>query len=502
MQTKRYRYALIPSLSGFCILALLASAFNPHSSGHSLFVTFCGVAAILICLPLAVRDFREQGADDPFGWFVISFAAYNALMLLQIGITASTEGLLFSSSDTSAPANFIMAGVSSLLAAIGIGIGSWYNRSRRPHWRRALAGLHQAPPGKAMFALGFSTFCIGFAFQSLKFRAAGGFLSALTMDRKERAASMFIDLPIAIPDTSFILAGAALMLIGYRVNSSRPRLAVLLTALFFFVIINLVQGERRLVVYLLLTSISLYNSTGLSPLRFNRKILLSCAVLIFLFAVISQSRYLFPEIASGRLGIQEGAQQIVLGTSVNTFLPGRNEFFGPFYSLTMTVNNSETPTFGRTYLEAALWVLPTMFYPGNKGESLAQQFAERMHIDYFSDNDYRTGWGFSPVAEAFINFGLIGIPLVFACWATAWQMISRMRYRNCWGVLASALALPQTINIQRMSLDMCLQEVLFAIAIAAILFKMARIFGTAQSVQNRAVCGAHSFCLRRNAHTP
>jgi len=124
------------------------------------------------------------------------------------------------------------------------------------------------------------------------------------------------------------------------------------------------------------------------------------------------------------------------------FLPGLNEFGGPFTCLTLITSEPSPQRSGMTYAESMLWVLPTLIYPGIKPASLASEFAESLHTEFFPNLEYRIGWGFSPVVEAYVNFGFFGIPFVCAVFAILWRATRNWPYRNLTGMLTYLLVLP------------------------------------------------------------
>ena len=87
-----------------------------------------------------------------------------------------------------------------------------------------------------------------------------------------------------------------------------------------------------------------------------------------------------------------------------------NEFVYPFYTLTYDVDNYQKQElklkYGESYLYPVIFFIPRNLYP-EKPYSLADQFIKRNF-----GSRYTMGFAYTPVTEAFVNFGYIG-PFLF-----------------------------------------------------------------------------------------
>ena len=129
--------------------------------------------------------------------------------------------------------------------------------------------------------------------------------------------------------------------------------------------------------------------------------------------------------------------------------------------------------YGGTYAEAVPNVLPRSLYPGEKPATLNESLAS--NIGSADANGSISGWGYSPVAEAYINFGLAGIPLVFAAFSLAFGMMSRLRGLGPFGLVLCAAITPEMLNLNRINMSHAFQEAVFASALACVLLLLARI---------------------------
>jgi oligosaccharide repeat unit polymerase len=86
----------------------------------------------------------------------------------------------------------------------------------------------------------------------------------------------------------------------------------------------------------------------------------------------------------------------------------QNEFVTPIFTLMHYVNNVRPLRWGYTYVSAPLQFLPRAIWT-DKPESLSLQFMR----DAFGSTNL-IGYAYTPVTEAFLNFGWVGPFLVFA----------------------------------------------------------------------------------------
>jgi len=90
------------------------------------------------------------------------------------------------------------------------------------------------------------------------------------------------------------------------------------------------------------------------------------------------------------------------------------EFKAVNYSLRAALNFSDMDLVkypGDSYLQAFPYILPRSIHPGEKRKNIGDRFGE------YAKNKFgligKTGFGFSPIAESYLNFGIIGVFVVF-----------------------------------------------------------------------------------------
>ncbi|HEY4954599.1 MAG TPA: O-antigen polysaccharide polymerase Wzy, partial [Gemmatimonadaceae bacterium] len=115
-------------------------------------------------------------------------------------------------------------------------------------------------------------------------------------------------------------------------------------------------------------------------------------------------------IALSILGVlrQVIANPMLLASNLSSLLVTQNEFVSPIQTLMYYVQKTRPLRLGWTYFAAPSLFIPRVFWP-EKPESLSFQFMR----DAFGSVEMM-GYAYTPVTEAFINFGWIGPFIVFA----------------------------------------------------------------------------------------
>ena len=97
---------------------------------------------------------------------------------------------------------------------------------------------------------------------------------------------------------------------------------------------------------------------------------------------------------------------MLLASNLSDLLVTQNEFVSPIQTLIHYVQKGRPLRLGWTYISAPSLLIPRVFWP-EKPESLSLQFMR----DAFGTIDMM-GYAYTPVTEAFINFGWVG-PFIF-----------------------------------------------------------------------------------------
>jgi hypothetical protein len=269
------------------------------------------------------------------------------------------------------------------------------------------------------------------------------------------------------------------MFFGAGVRRAKLKLALLCVATLSWTVILTAQGDRRPLMYMLL-GFFVINETVQLVRTSGKRILLFLVVLYCFSALMSSVRSVFPFLADGSMRLSEAVVWATDHVTADDLLPEQGEFAGPYIAVLYEMQSWGGYHYGLTYAEAIPNVLPRSLYPGEKPATLNESLAS--NIGSADANGSISGWGYSPVAEAYINFGLAGIPLVFAAFSLAFGMMSRLRSLGPFGLVLCAAITPEMLNLNRINMSHAFQEAVFASAAAFVLL----IFAT---ILQRAVWG-------------
>lgn len=137
-------------------------------------------------------------------------------------------------------------------------------------------------------------------------------------------------------------------------------------------------------------------------------------------------------------GLHEMASFVADEVDADALNPANIDAWGPYLTLSYTVAKTRVPDdlrFGRTYLDALLILPPRFLYP-NRPTPLDEQFAKDFSGREYYDN---AGYSFSAIAEAYVNFALPGVALVFLGAGFAFGRIRDALARHEASIAAAAL---------------------------------------------------------------
>lgn len=415
------------------------------------------------------RDYMDFGFV--FGLF---FGGYNAVLLISVGLNY----ILMGYNPDSYPVNidgllYIKASIASLLAAAGLLAGEKLSLIKTGSKTGLLYDESQDGNRDAYFLLGLILFLFGIALLFMDFRRIGGFFHALTLDRGIRL-NLLSNLRGNLPYTPFVYAGLALLTYSQRtLRLISVQSGLLLVCLTTWVVLMLAQGDRRLLFYSILVFLTVYlNNKTIN----SRRMLKYLVPLYILSALFQQTRFLIPLILNLKFSLSDAVNLVTGKFSAEWLLPGSTEFGGPYFSLLWYLQNDFEYLYGYTYLMSVPNILPRSLYPGEKPLTTSQAFANHIHDLYDPHRQSVMGWGFSPVAESYINFGFIGIFFVFITFALLFKVIAKFKSNNRYGILIVAILVPQAFNLNRINFSSVIQEcslnlvvIVFAIIIVRIM---------------------------------
>ena len=161
---------------------------------------------------------------------------------------------------------------------------------------------------------------------------------------------------------------------------------------------------------------------------------------------------------------------------VESFTLEHQDANGPMMSLSSAINGDEHPLYGSSYLYAMGASIPRSIWP-DRPYDLAQEFAHENVVQWKPG----LGFGYSLLAEAYLNFGYLGTFLQYfvtgyglnRLWLALMPLFANRRALGAWAATLSVVQLQMIVVMHRAPISMvaqtCLREFsIFVIALIAI----------------------------------
>jgi len=382
---------------------------------------------------------RFQNVLSPGLVLVVSYCMYSVAM--------PVSRLFFTNTDTDYDVEYMEV---QILGAAGILIGLYFQRlyHRFKKNRNSAQVLQTYMP---MPAIVIMTVAVGMVmFFALK--GLGWEFSAIFNPRSYVASpqtgnpeqTLFGAILWVLAISSTVLA-----FIGANNTKNRKLLIFTLSVVGLFCTYYLLRGARLNAGMMVLPLICVY--LYLKPI--NRKtFLLSCLGLYFFIYAVGLVRDVgFARIADVSFKIQE-------------FDPLTQEFgtnYSVFTKWKLMGQDNASLLLGKSYTTDVLYnMVPRYFWP-ERPDTAAVQFS----MDYYgvsNASELTSAFGFSPVVEALVNFGVIGLVPVFALFSFLVGLFEIWFMRKgVWGLACYAFMIPMVINWNRM--DMAIAVKIFII---------------------------------------
>jgi hypothetical protein len=403
---------------------------------------------------------REAHLLNPYTLFSGAYGAYNGLLLLRFAFLDRGElpyPILLTNES------LIVAGLLSAYGSVAIAT-AWLLFGRKVKQTSPTISHSQL---KAYFQVGVAFSVLAFIFLLAQSRQLGGFTQAISIDRVERFKQM--DQGFSFPYVSFASISIAIMFLG-STDKRFWRRAAWGAALFWVVVFGL-QGDRRLILQILLTSTGVVAVFNPRPFQIRTVTVVIGMAAIFMALVFGIVRpfialYMQSDEDISQLVLQQGN----LAGALDLFMPENTEFGGPYVSVLEATSSDRPLLMGKSYLETIPIFLPRALYPGAKPEALANQLANGLS----QGDKFVMGWGYSPVAEAYRNFGVLGVPVIMTCWGVFFLWIWSLQSKASWGIVLSATLLQDAINVNRIDFRTIYLETVFNLAVLTTALLIAR----------------------------
>jgi hypothetical protein len=196
--------------------------------------------------------------------------------------------------------------------------------------------------------------------------------------------------------------------------------------------------------------------------RFRPWAFIAVVVVLFLALLFGQYRPLMTMLISRGMTFGQAVDLAAEHASPTWILPENTEFGQPYVSILEVSRRKQDLQWGVTYLTSLPAFLPRALYPGKKTIAPSELLASALH----SGQGAPMGWGYTPVAEAYSNFGLPGTCVILAGWSMFFLWLARFRYRGTVGVVMAATLVQQAINVNRIDFRAVYLEAVFSVVAA------------------------------------
>jgi hypothetical protein len=309
--------------------------------------------------------------------------------------------------------------------------------------------------------MGFYT--IGVSLYFVQYLQIGGYWAALAMNRVLRYQRMTET--FSIPHATFVLIGLVMMTASNQDRRGLRRAATLLATGIWCVLV-MAQGERRMVLQAVFAVVSAAMFASPNSAKLKLKHVLIAIVAYTGFSIAGELRLLIPYLAGGKAlysaDLNTPHHRVSDFGDIDFFLdsikPEYTELAGPHLSILYNAEHVRDYAFGGSYVETIFTFLPRFLYPGTKPVSPAEVLA----IDMHRGSGPVSGWGYSPIAEAFLNFGLPGVCIISSLWMGGFIILSKLR-NSVWGLVTAAVLSSESVNVNRIDFRTVYLECFFGV---------------------------------------
>ncbi len=482
--------ALIIAGTSLCLVAAAAAWFvYPGALNLPL-------ALVSLLPPLAVACVRasRNGIVDPLAVFALSVAAYNGVLLVRMSYGISPHDTPFAIDGPL----FFRAGILSGLGSLGLVLG----------WMLAKDGRQQVLIERthsqctSSFVTGIIFYGIGVTLYLIQYAQVGGYMESVAMDRGQRFE--MLTHTVSMPYEGFVLSGLCLMFYG-SIGLKDLRVTLSVAASFLWLGLVLLQGDRRLALQMIL-ALAVMIGTLRPKLTRLRPLALVCIALVYSAAVIfGQYRTLIYDLAAGRSTLEQ-AQVLADNEESVMGKPEDSELGGPYISVLYYSRGTEPLRWGLSYISSLPAVVPKVLYPGRKTQAISADLDQALHEGVGPVY----GWGFSPIAEGFANFGYVGPFIVMMLWSLLFAWIGNNRSRSLTGAVVCAILLQEAVNANRIDFRYVYFESVYCVGVGVVAVLVMRAISRVTdrasnlerpvSVSGQQVTALGNSPLRRNSN--
>ena len=329
-------------------------------------------------------------------WFCLFFLAYGA-----IGPAFGEKRVDVTDVDR------CLALIAFTLAALGLTASAFFCRSVDMQ-ALLIPRDFNGPQRRFLLYASAIGFVVAFGLTYIEFQRVGGFGILFSLSRGARIDKLYAESSFTIPYYSVFIAVLALMTGLLLHIHNRPRgetsywLLTLISTLAMCAF-TVLLAKRSQLLYVLILFIVVWGLRRQSVVKFKTIVLLGLLALVFhAFGVTRQA--MLAVISRTPAEVNE-----------EKFFEPPGEFVAPSTSLFYYMQDDNLRLrAGQTYINGLLAPIPRMLYPGGtKPRDIHREYSEEVHAFTEIETERVVGLAMVPVAEAYLNFGWAGPPLVY-----------------------------------------------------------------------------------------
>jgi hypothetical protein len=428
------------TLAGLCCVAAILGALVLQTVDNANAAISLSILVVTLSGSTAVWRFRRHGLD-PLAVFCLGFSLYDGLLLFRLATIGKNSVLPYPASFTNE--TYSSAGALCVIAASAVFLTAFaWESTIGPRLENQKLRGHPEE-AEMWFWSGLLMYAAGVILYFLQFSQDGGYIAALAIPRGERFELDAAGL--SYPYLAFVMPGIAAMCYGSQVTDTKGKRFTSYGLVAVWCVLVLLQGDRRLVLQAGLSVVAVLSVLRPNLLKVKFRTWFLIAVAYLLLSAFGNARSAITAVASGQSTATEAVEDLGSDWSDDFILPEHTELAGPYLSLLSAVSDSTQHLYGSSYYESFLAVVPRFLYPGQKPPILSSEFASQMH----RGGGAVSGWGYNPVAEAFVNFGAAGVALLFVFWTLFFLIIGALRHRGASGIIIFSVLLSEGINANR-----------------------------------------------------
>lgn len=257
----------------------------------------------------------------------------------------------------------------------------------------------------------YLTIILAVIFEAVNFSRVGG-IATVIMGKavyQGKLSELFLTLP------SSQMADVGIALLGLCLSERREKKKIVLTFITLFspfLALTLFLGQRGPILGWIMILFFSYNlNKDIYNIKFKTLLLVGLSYLGMVGIYMTR--------AIAGHGLETGKISVVTdyvkeGKFSDNANPANNEFGAGFLNFINYIKSpSELVSFpGESYIEGTVIIIPSFLYPGDKPIQITYRFRDKYFSGY-GEKSSIAGTGFSSLLEAYINFGAVGVVLVY-----------------------------------------------------------------------------------------